>query len=94
MMIRMKPWNKVRTLVTGSLPNAYLSGLPDIRITGMQEISIGPHRGLMAYSEERILLRTADRVLCVSGRGLTVSNMTVREIHIRGSISGVESAEL
>ena len=90
----MNPFKKLRTFITGgAFPPEYLNALPDISILGMRTVRIEPHRGLLAYSEERILVRAADRVLCVTGRGLSLSSITAREIVIRGSIQGVESGK-
>ena len=91
----MNPWKKLREAVTGNagLPLEYLSALPDIHITGMHTLRIEPHRGLLAYSEERILIRAADRILCVTGQGMILNSVTAREVQIRGSIRSVESEE-
>lgn len=78
-------WNSVK----GQLPTEYLSGLPDIRIVGMREVYIEAHQGLLAYSEEEILIKASDRKVSVTGTGLALCGMTMQEVHISGSIFSV-----
>ena len=89
----MKSLKKVWSGVKGQLPTEYLSGLPDIRIVGMREVYIEAHRGLLSYSEEAILVRAADRTVSVSGTGLTLCGVTMREVHISGLIRGVTTVD-
>ena len=89
MDIIKKAWRGFR----GQLPTEYLSGLPDIRVIGMREVYVTAHRGLLAYSEREILIRTSDRTLSVSGSGLTLRGITAQEVHVSGSIRAVGTAD-
>ena len=77
----------------GTLPAEYLPGLPDIRIVGMQDAYVEAHRGLLAYSGEKIMVRAADRTLCITGKGLTLCCVTMQEVHVRGLIRSVETVD-
>ena len=89
----MKALKNAVERVRGQLPSEYLGSLPDIRVLRMREVYIEGHRGLLSYSPERILVRTADRTLAVDGSGLSVCCVTMAEVHIRGSIRSVGAAD-
>ena len=89
MKLIRKAWESFR----GRLPTEYLNGLPDIRVIGMHDVYVEAHRGLLAYSEEEILVKAADRTISVSGSGLTLRDVTMQEVHISGSIHGVGTAD-
>lgn len=89
MMSLKNAWERFR----GTLPTAYLTGLPDIRVIGMRDVYIEAHRGLLAYSETEILVKASDRTLSVTGSGLTLRGITMREVHIAGFIRSVCSVD-
>lgn len=87
--LEMKALKKAAACIRGALPEKYAPGAPDIRVEGLRDVYVEGHRGLKSYSSERILIRTAGQTLSVDGAGLSVSGVTMEEIHIRGSIRRV-----
>ena len=91
--LEMKALKTVWDSFLGQLPTAYLSGLPDIRVTAMRDVYIEAHQGLLAYSEEEILVKASDRTISVIGNGLILRGITAEEVHISGSIRDVRSVD-
>lgn len=72
------------------LPADVLAGLPRLELVGSRQLYLEGHRGLLAYSEERIDANTGFGVLRVRGSGLTLLAMTAEELRIGGRIDAVE----
>ena len=72
------------------LPLDVMTGVPRIELVGQDEFSMEPHRGLMAYSLTRILVKSGIGPVAVTGQNMTVRSMNDRRIVISGTIQGVE----
>ncbi|MCL2772380.1 MAG: YabP/YqfC family sporulation protein [Oscillospiraceae bacterium] len=73
-----------------SLPQGTFKNFPSIQIRGNREIIIDGCTGLLSYEQEKILLETKYCRICISGRALTLNNLTKNIIAIRGFIKNVE----
>lgn len=60
-----------------------------IEIAGEQRMLVENHRGVSAYSSERILINVEFGVVCVCGCGLRLFRMTREQLVIRGRIDTV-----
>ena len=73
-----------------SLPQGTFKNFPSIQIRGNREIIIDGCTGLLSYGKEKILLETKYCRICISGRTLTLNNLTKNILAIRGFIQNVE----
>ena len=62
---------------------------PIIEIAGEQRMLVENHRGVSAYSSERILINVDFGAVCVCGCGLRLLRMTREQLVIRGRIDTV-----
>lgn len=62
---------------------------PIIEIAGEQRMLVENHRGVSAYSSERILINVEFGAVCVCGCGLRLLRMTREQLVIRGRIDTV-----
>ena len=62
---------------------------PIIEIAGEQRMLVENHRGVSAYSSERILINVEFGAVCVCGCGLRLFRMTRAQLVIRGRIDTV-----
>ena len=60
-----------------------------IEIAGEQRMLVENHRGVSAYSSERILINVEFGVVCVCGCGLRLFRMSREQLVIRGRIDTV-----
>ena len=74
-------------------PLEAVSRQADLSLHGMRELRLDDHRGLLAYSEEKIVVQMPDRALSITGRKLTLRSMTAHTLHIHGEIRSVETVE-
>lgn len=62
---------------------------PIIEIAGEQRMLVENHRGVSAYSSERIMINVGFGAVCVCGCGLRLFRMTKEQLVIRGRIDTV-----
>ena len=62
---------------------------PIIEIAGEQRILVENHRGVSAYSTEKVLINVEFGTICVCGCGLRLFRMTKEQLVIRGRIDTV-----
>lgn len=75
------------------LPADILAAVPRMEVTGFQEFSIEPHKGLLEYGKEQIGIETnLGRVLIV-GTGLRIRLMNRNRITIAGNLQLVQLQE-
>lgn len=70
-------------------PREVTSNVPRITLTGHERLHIEQHRGLIDYSPENIVLRTACGLMRVAGAGMGFSLYTAGEALITGRIDSV-----
>ena len=73
-----------------SFPQGTFKNFPTIQIRGNREIIIDGCTGLLSYEQENILLETQYCRINISGRTLTLNNLTKNVLAIRGFIKNVE----
>ena len=62
---------------------------PIIEVAGDQRILVENHRGVSAYSAERIQINVGFGTVCICGCGLRLIRMTKEQLVIRGRIDAV-----
>ena len=87
-MNKMQRW-AANAAKQADLPAAVLAALPQITLTGFEEISIDMQHGLAAFSETEISVRVAMGRVVIQGAGLRIVLMKQRRISVRGSITAV-----
>lgn len=75
------------------LPADVMAGVPRVEVTGFREFSIEPHKGLMEYEKERIIVESSLGRVCLSGKDLTIRLMNSQRITVSGAIYAVELLE-
>ena len=73
-----------------SLPEEAVSGAAKLSVTGGKRILIENHGGILEYGSERIVVRTAQGKLILSGTGLKLLGMSRRELLFGGKLQNVE----
>ena len=71
-------------------PREVTSNVPRVTLTGQEQLHVEQHRGLIAYSTEEIIFRTAVGLLRTSGAELRFSLYTAGEALVNGRIDVVE----
>jgi len=72
------------------LPGEVLPGTGSINVVGGRMAHIEGHRGIMEYSEERIVLALKRGKLTLSGSGMNLRAMNGAELIVYGKIQNVE----
>ena len=72
------------------LPEEALLGALKLTVTGGRQALVENHRGLLDYSEERILISAIKGKLAISGTGLSLAAMNKSELLVKGRIQSVE----
>lgn len=72
------------------LPGEQLPGQVLVEITGKNRVLIEHHRGVRAYSRERIIIRVKFGQVEILGSDLELKCMTREQLVISGVIKGVE----
>jgi len=93
--IEVMPVKKIRELpaeLIGALdlPEEALLNTLKLSMTGSRRALVENHRGILDYSEDRVLISAGREKLSVSGSGLRLSAMNRQELLIIGRIKTVE----
>ena len=72
------------------LPQGTFKNFPSIQIRGNREIIIDGCTGLLSYADDNILIETKYCRIKISGRDLTLKNLTRNILAVRGFIKSVE----
>ena len=75
------------------LPADLIALVPRMELTGNSEFSIEPHKGLLEYGSDQILLASSIGPVLVLGRGLRIQRMNHQRITLVGCIRSVELQE-
>jgi sporulation protein YqfC len=89
------PVNKIKQLpqdLTDSLqlPAEAVLGSTKLTVVGGKRALVENHRGVLAYSTERIVISTGHGKVNFCGTGLNITAMNKRELLITGRIQSVE----
>ena len=72
------------------LPREVTMNLPLITVTGSEQVSVENFKGVIEYTAERVRINTPCGVLKITGRGLTLKQITSENILVVGSVTGLE----
>ena len=72
------------------VPGEILPGLGSISVVGGRNALVEDHRGIIEYSDDRIVLALSRGKLCIAGSGLQLRAMNGGELLISGRIQSVE----
>ena len=72
------------------LPADGLAGLPRITVTGRKRVCVENHRGLLAYSGERVEISGGSVRVCITGTDLLLRVMKKDAVVLTGNICSVE----
>ena len=70
-------------------PREVITHVPRVTLTGNERLHVEQHQGVIAYSPEEILLRTASGMLRINGTELRFSTYNAGEALIIGRIEDV-----
>ena len=79
-----------RTAEVFDLPGDVVAGLPRVELTGIRELRMENHRGILAYGSEEIHISGGKLIVKVRGTGLELKAMNARELLITGTIFSVD----
>lgn len=90
--------NRAKKLLAGAagkldLPADIVAGLPKMELTGFVEFSLEPHRGLLEYADQEILLDSSVGRILVRGENLSIRLMNRARITVAGDLRSVELLE-
>lgn len=71
------------------IPEDVLMGWPKVVLYGAQRLIVEQHRGILAYEEKAVRLRTSLGILTVEGEGLQIIHYGPMDAVITGKISRV-----
>ena len=63
--------------------------LPRVTVSGDSEVLLECHKGILLYREDRLRAATACGDITVTGKGLTLRELTKDMLLIRGRVEGV-----
>ncbi len=91
----MKQIRKLMTMASQylDLPGEVAAGQPNMELTGAS-FSMEPHRGLLEYETERIMIASSIGPVCIQGKQLAIQLMNRHRITIVGEIYGVNLTEI
>lgn len=72
------------------IPSDILAGQVKIEITGMRDLYIQNHQGLLEYGTREIHINCGETVLRLTGEGFVIRAMTARELRIEGLVYTLE----
>lgn len=72
-----------------SFPQDVCSGALNVTLTGNREAWIENYKGILEYSEEKILLQCKHCRLCLTGNHLSIDYYTDSDMKISGYISTI-----
>ena len=72
------------------LPADAVAGVPRVEVVGDGELRMGPHRGILAYGREEIIISGGKVIVKIMGSGLELKAMNASELLITGTVTVVE----
>ena len=68
------------------LPKDLFLGMPNIQMIGNREVYISNHRGILAYSQEEIVILAKEFRIEITGKSLFINSFSKEELTISGYI--------
>lgn len=78
-----------RLCETLDIPVGAFGRISFIEAAGNRELSINGCEGLIAYSEEKVVLELCDGCMTIRGSGLTLQSFTGGRVTVNGAIAGI-----
>ena len=72
-----------------SLPRDVVDGVARVTLTGNEEVWIENYRGILEYTEKRVLLQTKTCHICFEGSRLTIEYYTNEDMKLKGNIQSI-----
>ncbi|RYL90399.1 sporulation protein YqfC [Sporolactobacillus sp. Y61] len=88
----MRKWpDKLRKWFTevSDLPEDVITGLPRITLIGQSSLSIENHHGVIAFSENELVLAMDSRKLHIAGEGFVLEYIAGTEIELKGLVQKI-----
>lgn len=86
----MKNNIKSRISETFELPKETILDVPNIRITGDNEVFIENHKGIVEYTNETLRMASSIGIIKISGFDLHIKEINEEDIIVNGIIDFVE----
>ena len=67
-----------------------LPGLPILELSGGNRLIVERHRGIGAYSRERICIKVSYGTLCILGKDLQITLMSQHQLVITGTVEEIQ----
>lgn len=80
--------NKLITAL--DLPKDLFLGLPNISMSGNQELYISNHKGILSYGQEDMTILVKDYQILIKGKNLCISYYTKNDLTVCGYIRSIE----
>lgn len=74
---------------SANLHSEPLPGVPIVELAGDHRVLVERHGGVIAYGPEEIRIRVRYGVVCISGCGLELTQMTQQQLIISGRIDRI-----
>lgn len=71
------------------LPRDLSDGAALVTVTGQEEVCIENHRGIIEYTDARLMLQTKNGKLEILGRNLYISYYTGEEMKVTGRVEQI-----
>ena len=80
---------KEKTVAAMALPKEIVLDLPVIAITGRGEITIENYKNLLEFSDTTMIIRTKDGIITITGKDLSLRQVTSENLVITGHANGI-----
>lgn len=71
------------------MPKDVISNCSKITSYNDNQVIIENYKGILEYTNEKIRIKTPDKILCLNGEGLFINAITENDILIEGKIQNV-----
>ncbi|MFO7173721.1 MAG: sporulation protein YqfC [Bacillota bacterium] len=72
------------------LPGDLLRDLARVTLVGDQHLAVENHRGLVEYTGGRVVLRTPQGMLAVTGNDMVIRQITADTVVLAGQVTGLQ----
>lgn len=72
------------------LPGDLLRDLARVTLVGDRHLAVENHRGLVEYAGDRVVLRTPQGMLAVTGTDMVIRQITADTVVLAGQVTGLQ----
>lgn len=72
------------------LPKEIVLNIPKLTMVGKRDLMIENYKGIIEYDDCRVRVNTGVGVVRISGKGLTIKEITSEDIMVSGEIASLE----